>query len=158
MDSQTMICRLSLLPIAQPAVRICILLCSTNLESSGRKCCRGKRRRQRDEEVLYTRKGQKQSRGYKKTKQKTKNENKTRNKNKTKHVYSGYRSQTNGKVVNWINTTRKSSKHLRATYVQSSVGGGDHGIYSWWDLIRWKQLFSGSVCRAQVFAGFFWSW
>ena len=30
----------------------------------------------------------------------------------------------------------------------------DHDIYCWWDLIRSKQLFSVSVCHAEVFAGF----
>ena len=31
---------------------------------------------------------------------------------------------------------------------------GDHGIHCWWDLIRSKQLSSGSICHAQVFARF----
>ena len=38
--------------------------------------------------------------------------------------------------------------------VRSPVGG-DHSIHCWWDLIRSKQLSSGSVCHAQVFGRFF---
>ena len=34
------------------------------------------------------------------------------------------------------------------------ASGEDHGIHCWWDLIRSKQLSSGSVYRAYVFAGF----
>ena len=81
-------------------------------------------------------------------------------------------------------TVRKCSEHFRMTYgntgqlfrpyycvryglwlsctvlaPQSVVGGsiysgGDHGIHSWWDLIKSKQLSSVSVCHAKVFAAF----
>ena len=36
----------------------------------------------------------------------------------------------------------------------SIFSGEDQGIYCWWDLIRSKQVSSGSVCYAQVFARF----
>ena len=38
--------------------------------------------------------------------------------------------------INWITMTRKSSR-------------GDHGMHCWWDLIRPKQLSSGSLCQMQ---------
>ena len=45
------------------------------------------------------------------------------------------------------------SHRSQAILNQLVFSGGDHGIHCWWDLIRSKQLSSGSVCRAQVFAG-----
>ena len=43
---------------------------------------------------------------------------------------------------------------LQSVVAGSIPSGGDHGIHSWRDLIRSKQLSSGSVCRALVYAGF----
>ena len=47
---------------------------------------------------------------------------------------------------------RVSALHLVVTGSISSEG--DHVIHYWWDLIKTKQLSSGSVCYARVFAGF----
>ena len=47
--------------------------------------------------------------------------------------------------------------HLQGhgSVVTDSVSSGrDHSTHCWWDLIRSKQLSSGTVCHARVLAGF----
>ena len=54
--------------------------------------------------------------------------------------------------VDWWLSGRVYALHSVVTGLISS--GRDHGIYTWWDLIRSKQQSSVSVCHAQVFGGF----
>ena len=46
------------------------------------------------------------------------------------------------------------NQQVMSTPQSINLNGGDHSIHSWWDLIRLKQLSSGSICRVQVFVGF----
>ena len=54
--------------------------------------------------------------------------------------------------VNWWVSCRVSA--LYSVVAGSISSRGDYGINCCWDLIRSKQLFSVSVCHAQVFAEF----
>ena len=54
-------------------------------------------------------------------------------------------------VDRWLSGRVLALHSVVASLISS---GGDHSIHCWWDLIRSKQLPSGSICHMQVFARF----